>query len=282
MKKLYLIWIALSVISYACQKSQFSTTTRQNKKGKVTYVNHYPKEKTKSSKGMAWRSLVKEAEAQKKTGTLGRNGVRNIPESRITAIPPAPLFENSNLIASTSGEPVVLAADENRVFYTLPDTTKSSAHPRETKMDSVTLQVIKFRKGNKDTVTIISQSHDTLKYEVLSEKGIVRSVRMDKVDTIFQVTIINPYGQAGGRAARHQPVVEPFGLASSILPVFGMFPVWGFPFALLGLIFGIVSLTRYNRFPGRFKRKGIAINGIVWGVLGTLFSGILILVFLLG
>ena len=104
-------------------------------------------------------------------------------------------------------------------------------------------------------------SHDTLYYQWISKSNRLISATIDKIDTVYIIKI-----------------AEPLGVASTVLPVFGMFPVLGLPFAVLGLILGIISLKRIRRNPSYYKRKGVAINGIVWGILGTLISVLLILI----
>jgi hypothetical protein len=94
--------------------------------------------------------------------------------------------------------------------------------------------------------------------------GTAISVTIDKIDTVNILKI-----------------AEPLGVASTALPVFGMFPVLGLPFAVLGLILGIISLKRIRLNPSYYKREGVAINGIVWGILGTLISGILLILILI-
>lgn len=77
----------------------------------------------------------------------------------------------------------------------------------------------------------------------------------DKIDTVFVLK----------RA-------EPLGVASTVLGVFGMVPIFGLPLAVLALIFGIVSLKRYRGSPERYKRKRVAIAGIVLGAIGIFVS----------
>lgn len=57
---------------------------------------------------------------------------------------------------------------------------------------------------------------------------------------------------------------EGFGLVSFIVGMIG-----GLPLGILALIFGVISLTRFKKEPGKYKGKGFAIAGIILGLLGV-------------
>lgn len=60
--------------------------------------------------------------------------------------------------------------------------------------------------------------------------------------------------------------VEPFGLVSFIAAFISLF-IFGIPLGLLAIIFGIVSLTRFNDNPGKYSGKAFAIIGMLLGAL---------------
>jgi hypothetical protein len=77
---------------------------------------------------------------------------------------------------------------------------------------------------------------------------------MEEVDTILPKQLIN----------------EKHGVAGTILPVVGMIPLLGFPFAVASIVLGMISLNKINSNPKIYKGKGVAINSIIWGVLGII------------
>jgi len=80
MIRFYILLIALFVLASSCQRSQFSTTTRQHKNGKVTYVNNYHKERSKTAKIKSHKSQLKETDAPNSVNVPDRIGTQKIPE----------------------------------------------------------------------------------------------------------------------------------------------------------------------------------------------------------
>jgi hypothetical protein len=266
MKKFTIFLIALLIISGACQRSQFSTTTRHSRNGRVTYVNHYPAERTRSPKGTIHKNHSQGTEAQNNILTPGTTNVKDLP---------VPVSREENLVASTSNEPVILVEKDYRVTDLSPDTTKSTKSKKRTANDSITQQVIKFKNGHKETVKIIYQSHDTLKYELIAEPGVVRSVMMDQVDSILQVKYLVV-------KEKKEKVVdtrkkEPLGKVGFIFSIIGFLPVIGIPFSLLAIVFGAVSLHKIHRYPNRFKGKGLAKASLILGIIAIVGYGLLII-----
>jgi hypothetical protein len=70
--------------------------------------------------------------------------------------------------------------------------------------------------------------------------------------------------------------VEKLGLAGFILSIPGLVPIVCLPLAILGVIFGALSLRKIKRNPALYKGRGFAIASIVLGVLGIL--GILLFI----
>ena len=274
--------------------SKFSTTTRHSSNGKVTYVNHYPAERSKSSKFKYPKNHLTETKAQNNSMAPDRTGVVNLPEPEITTINPAPMSDYENLIASTSSEPAIIAEKKEQIIpvnelilslkkhygfnmcNSLPDTLKSNMPKMGTTNDSITQQVIKFKNGQKETVRITSQSRDTLKYELLSEQGVVRFVMMEQVDTILLVKISNPIKAKVADTRKTEPLGK-WGFISSLI---GFIPLIGIPFALLAIVFGAVSLHKIHRHPEKFNTdKGFAYSSLFLGILGIAISIIMISLF---
>ena len=116
MKKFYTVFlIALLIIINACSRSQFSTTTRQIKNGKVTYTNHYQAERRIPSKGKPCKSHLVEKQAQNSTPASVSKDIRSSPETEISKINPVRFRDDENLIASTSNEPTIILAASSRI-----------------------------------------------------------------------------------------------------------------------------------------------------------------------
>jgi hypothetical protein len=271
MNKFYVLMVVLFILASSCQRSQFSTTTRQYKNGRVSYVNSYHKERSKTVK--------RKSHKKHSTKTVSQNGIssdsskekQSICQSEITVINPVQMQDYENLMVSTSNEPIIMMVSENRffskpglVFKHKKDPVKPDRHSIGATINKRAKQVIEYKNGRKDTVRIIALSRDTLFYQLYGKPDVTISVTTDQVDTVYILKI-----------------TEPLGVASTILPVFGMFPVLGIPFAVLGLVLGIISLKRINRNPSFYKREGVTYNGIFWGALGTLISGILIVLMII-
>lgn len=92
-------------------------------------------------------------------------------------------------------------------------------------------------------------------------------------------TIVKEYRKEAGQIET-PPVdtrkTEKFGLSGFILSIAGLVPIICLPFAILGLIFGIISLRKIKQNPALYKGKGFAIASIILGVLGIL--GILLFI----
>jgi hypothetical protein len=61
---------------------------------------------------------------------------------------------------------------------------------------------------------------------------------------------------------------EKWGVTGFILSIVGLVPVFGLPFAVIGVILGAVSLGRIRRNPELYKGKFFAIASLVLGIIG--------------
>jgi hypothetical protein len=260
----------------------------------VTYINHYSVERSKSAKVKYPKNHLTETKAQNNSPAPDRTGVGNLPKPEIAKINSASMSYNENLIASNSSEPAIIAEKKEQIVpvnelilslkkhygfnmcNSLPDTLKSNMPKMGTTNDSITQQVIKFKNGQKETVRITSQSRDTLKYELLSEQGVVRFVMMEQVDTILLVKSAKPIKTKVVDTRK----VEPIGKWGFISSLIGFIPLIGIPFALLAIVFGAVSLHKIHRHPEKFNTdKGFAYASLFLGILGIAFSIIMISLF---
>jgi len=92
-------------------------------------------------------------------------------------------------------------------------------------------------------------------------------------DELFS-NISGPWGSGYGRSASEQAGAKLDGLALLSL-VFGLIPSAVTPLA--AIIIGAISLNRIKRNPERYKGKGLAIGGIVLGVLAILIALLVLL-----
>ena len=293
MNKYYIILAALSVLASSCQRSQFSSTIRHNKNGKVSYANNYYTERSKPSTVRSHKRSVKQAEAQNNLPAADRIELRYLPGPEILKINSVPAHGNDNLIASVSKEPAFLGVNENRVVLNgdlipspnldhisgiavcYPDTIKYIAPKKGTTLDFSALHIIKFKDGHKETAGIIYQSNDTLFFHLISNSDITRNVQVEQVDTILQVKY---FDFTKGKVVDTRKTVK-LGLAGVILSVLGLFPFFGLPFAILAVIFGAVSLKKINRNPELYKGKRRATTSLILGILGIAISAVLLIIY---
>jgi len=258
MKKSYLLFIILFLVNNACQKSQFPSTTRQVKNGKVTYTNYYRAERIKYAKG-------KSPKNQKTT-----------PAAQI------PSTDALSLIASVSNEPVLFSlkgpdfvllnelkfsAQQNdglNFHQLLPDSIKNDK-PKETRSGNQVVsdvKIIKFKNGQTKAANIISQSNDTLMYRIITEPDVVRGVMMEQVDSILP----------------DQRKTEPLAVIGFTSSLLGLVPIFGIPFAITGLILGTRSLRKIRKYPVQYKGIGLAKASLVLGVIGVALSIVFLII----
>lgn len=273
MKTIYILMIMLFLVTGACQRSQFSTTARHVENGRVTYVNKHRIEKSRSHNCNFRKEHVKQEEAP-----AGRTNAPSLP------IP-------DNLIASTAAEPTIIAVSEHRfvtenepimtdnVRYQLAnegfheDSVKYIAPKKGTTADFSAQYVISLKDGHKITSGIIYQLEDTLFYQLSSNPKVTRTVGADQVDTIIRVRYFDP-DKAQVVDTRKTEKLAVAGLVFSIL---GIFPLVGLPFAVLGLIFGAISLRRINRNPEKYRGKGKAQASLFIGIVMTAISAAILI-----
>ena len=110
MKKLYAVLVALAVLFSSCQRSQFATTTRTHKNGRVTYAKSYHHESRKRSKAITHGIWIKNVVMQS-TFFSDRNKI-SVPE--IAGITPVPGIQSEELIASAITDPAFIAVKGNK------------------------------------------------------------------------------------------------------------------------------------------------------------------------
>lgn len=71
------------------------------------------------------------------------------------------------------------------------------------------------------------------------------------------------------------PKTEALGLAGMIVSLAGLI-ILPIPCGLVGIIFSAISLSRFKKYPGKYKGKGFAIAGLAVGIV-VLILGIIIL-----
>jgi hypothetical protein len=268
--------VALLTVASSCQRSQFSSTTRQYKNGRAIYVNNYHKERSKTSKGKSPKSQLKVIDAQNSEAAPARTRVQNLAGLKITEINPVPIQDNENLIASTSNVPTILAMNENRELVNanlIPDTIKSNVPNKGAIIDNSIEQVIKFKSGNVESVKIISQSNDMLYFKSILEPEIERGIKIDRIDTIYQIQHYDPIKGKVVDTRKNEPR-SVVGFISSLL---GLVPIVGIPFAILAMILGHHGLKRIRANPVRYKGTKFAKASKIIGITGLILSGIAII-----
>lgn len=291
MKKFYILLIALFMTSGACQRSQFSTTTRHKKNGKVTYVNNYSKEGSKISNNKSHKNKLNKSLIPQESTSDDRTVVQNLPEPEIQKIAPVSFSNNKNLLLSTSNEPAIISVNENRnvgnnelllsksIHYQASntgcyaDTNKMIAPKRGTTMDLSVQQVIRLKNGHKILAGIIYQSNDTLFYQSSSNPDVTKIVKVEEVDTIIKVKYID---STTGKVVDMRKT-ESLGIVGFIFSILGIIPIFGLPFGILAVLFGALSLKKINRHPERYKGRGVANASLIIGILGVAISAIVLI-----
>jgi hypothetical protein len=276
MKKFYILLVALFIVASSCQRSQFSTTSRQTQNGKVTYINNYHEERSKKVKSKSHKNHIKEADSQHSLSTDARTEKQAIIKSEITEINVLKQNSYENLIASTSNEPTIVMLNKNRNFIdadSYPDTINRNKSSKGAIMDIKLKQLIKGKNGDEKNVYIISRSHDTLFYKLIKEPDIIRGVKLEQIDTIIQ---ISNFDSAKANVIDTRKT-EKFGLVGFIFSFLGLFPFLGLPFSILAIIFGAVSLRKIKHYPEQYKGIENARASLVIGIIGlAITAGILI------
>jgi len=241
MKKVYMLLMVLPVISDACQRSQFSTAIRNTQNGCVTYTNQHQKQRIKTIK-------VKGPELKS---------------------------DQKVEIASLAKESAILGLNHSlsrlEIYLPAPDSIRTLAPPKGTNIDFSARQVIKFKNGKTKTTSIVYQSADTLYYQSISKPDITQFVNIAQVDTVFLVRYFDP---EKGKVVDIRKT-EKLGLAGFILSFPGLVPLFGLPFAILAVIFGVVSLRKANRQPDKYLRNGKA--SLILGIIGLSVCSILLI-----
>ena len=73
---------------------------------------------------------------------------------------------------------------------------------------------------------------------------------------------------------------EQIGLLGFLFSITGLFPVYGLPLAITGLVLSIKSFRKFRQNPGRYNGKGFSIAGIVLGLLGIIVTIVVIGMFI--
>ena len=291
MKSFSILMVALLVLASSCQRSQFSTTTRQYKNGKVTYVNTYHKERSKTTKGKSHKHHLEETEAQNNMSVTSGVEKQPITKPEITEINPVQIQDHENLIASTSNEKILIRMNNEQVRSTNdlilsyhshyrikkdicpPDTIKFIAPQQGTTMDLSAENVIRLNNGSKISAGLIYQSHDTLFYQLISSPKITNFVSVEQVDTIFKVKYYDSM-KAQVVDTRKPDGIGVVGFVCSLL---GIIPIVGLPFAIAAVIMGAVSLRKIKRHPEQYRGINQASASLIIGILGIALSTIWII-----
>ena len=289
MKKICIILIMMTgALATSCYRSQFPTTTRHYKNGKVNYVNHYHPEKSKVKTVKSPKTIQEQTTTMEISPGFDLTKTQGNPDPGIVKVNPLVIPVTSGLIASNSMKPdfIVLTKDNvmSKQEMSFPSTGSlrpATAHPysdtvvnkksQEGKTPDVSDQrIIKYKNGQKETVRIISRSGDTLKFQLVSEKGITRTVMMEQVDSILPVP--PPKAEKNMEKAGGTRKTERLGKQGFVFSILGFIPGLGIIFSLLAIIFGAISLQRINRNPEKYNGKKYANRSLVIGIVALVVN----------
>jgi hypothetical protein len=281
-----IILVALLEVNIACQRSQFSTTTRHSKNGKVFYANHHPVERNKLSFGKSKKSKINEQVARNISTTVERTEMKYVPEPGTIKHNNIPVTNTSDLFASTSNDQIIYKKKINPIntdsyiedridgFFkgtinnSISDTIIRKTPNSKLTFDPSSAYIIKFKSGNEDTVRIISHSHEGIYYHFVSEPKKTKFAMMDEVDTIFPDST-HSFKQAEDIPEEKATESEIKGLGYSLI---GFVPVIGIPFAIIGIILGVRNLHRIGKNLASIKRKRIAQSTVIIGIAALIFN----------
>jgi hypothetical protein len=300
MKKFSILIVGLIVLSSSCQRSQFSTTTRHYKNGRVTYVNNYHKERSRKSKGTYHKNHFKEPDLQNIKSAVERTEMQNHPGPGITSGNNVLITNPSDLLASTSNNPIIYKTDINLINSdnykkdpigdhfrwiindSIADTNKNKKPDKDLTFARSFAHIIKFKNGNEDTVRIISHSHEGIYYHRITEPKKTRFVMMAEVDTILTDTthsfkqeqdITTKQGQDIGP---NEQDITPREAKSQdrwlTYSVMGIIPLIGIPFAIIGIIMGARNLYRIRNNQASIKGKKIARSTLITGIITLIWN----------
>jgi len=247
LKTLYILIFALLVFGSSCQRSQFSTTTRQYKNGKVTYVNNYHKKRWIMTKEKSKKSHLLKIDKQNSISALHNTRVKAIPESEIKIINPITTSEYENLIVSATNQPTIILMNESRDVSNSKKIVSRINHSNY-ESDNFYININKSNSAKNEIAK--TKGHKTKRIESFGLTGFILSV----LDWIPIIGLLFPLSAASW-----------------------MFFV-GLLFAIIAVVFGAVGLGRINRNQGRFKGKGFAIASIFIGILAFVSSIIILIV----
>jgi Na+-driven multidrug efflux pump len=137
--------------------------------------------------------------------------------------------------------------------------------------------VIRFKSGVEEKVKIVYQSTDTLKYHLILESAVVRTVLMKQVDSIFMIQTERTVDTRTKRTVDTRKP-ERLGLAGLILSFPGFYFLIGLPLSILAVIFGAVSLRRVRRYPERYKKE-FGLASLILGIIGIVVTAIFWIVY---
>jgi len=260
----------------------------------VTYANHYLNEASQWAKVKTHKSFVKPVAAQTPPASERPEAISHS-GSEITRISPVSAYGTGSLLASNSKDPVILVVNRNHIIpynemivslkkkvgYKPVDSSRDTTGRGKIIIDTLTKapMVIRYKGGREDTALIISRSGDTLRYQLITEEGVLRTVTMDKVETIVPAPLPPAKSDSTTAMPGNNRKTEPAGIVALVFSFLGLVPVFGIPFALISIILATVSLGKIRRNPEKFYGKGVAIASmVIWGAglivyLALIFSG---------
>jgi hypothetical protein len=252
--------LLVAVLVYSCQQSQFSTTTVQSRNGKVTYVNHYNSEILPFAKVNSHRRPFSSKKKEISLPPIATKESRERTNEGFIRIEPGAKREPVLLLASSSKNQLIPVIGNSFLNYVSPDTSDNKVVGKKKNMENPIPQIIRFRSGNEEKVWIVSRSQDTLKYKLVSEPNIIRTIMTAKIDTIIPDT--SYHGKM--LPEQEESVEQSDGKKGLLYSIMGFIPIVGIPFAILGIIFGLRVLHRIKLKPEMKKDKKMQRQAWSW------------------
>jgi hypothetical protein len=248
MKKILLITALLNLLVFlSCSRSEFSTTTRHSRDGKVYYTNRYPVETIRLKKIKPEKNSPVRTEMVKKT-TLASGSDKpglSVAENKTTETVSGQSGEEPGIMATASTDTIRKSLDTDPMLRNLPAT-----------------RIIKLTSGGEKVVLLLKKTNDTLLYQLLDDPDATRYITMREIESVRPDT----------------RTTEKHGVAAFFLSILGFIPFIGIPFAIAAIILAAKSASNIRKFPVRYKGDGLGHAGKVLSVLALIFNILVIIV----
>lgn len=186
-------------------------------------------------------------------------------------------------------EPIVISTLETENVSSEIEKTIPASTTLPEEVQSIDCDNIILRNGEAINAKVTEITENEIKYKKCSNlNGPTYSIYKSEVSVIKYVNgteetfPIDPSRSNNVPPAERKSgaKVEGFAIAAFLFSIAGLF-IAGFLFGLIAVIFSIISLVRIGNDPSRFKGKGLAIAGLIIGILDMILIYLLFAAILL-